>query len=170
MITDDKGRVFDIRQATKADIPYITQSWLYTYEESPEMDMPGFVRDNYFGYEHKRLDHLIPRASRAGSMYICHVGGAPHLIRGYLCAEAFEAFPVVHWLQVKKKFQREGVATALLTQFYQDFEITPGNLVYTYSCKDLRRFPHLTKKAVDRYNLVYLPQLKYTTMPAHWEV
>jgi len=163
-------KVFDIRQATKADIPYITQSWLYTFEESPEMDLPGLIRDDYFHYQHKIIDQLIPRASKGGSLYVCHVAQQPNMIRGYLCAEAFEAFPVVHWLQVKKKDQKQGVAAALMERFYKDFDIQPGNLLYTHSCKDLRRFPNLARKAKKRYQIVYHPWLKYTTLPEAWEV
>jgi len=33
----------EIRQIEKADLKYVCQSWLYDYQESPEMAMPGLI-------------------------------------------------------------------------------------------------------------------------------
>ena len=178
MIINEKG-AFDIRQAVGGDKEYILQSWMYAYENSPEMSMPGMSRDDYFAYTHRLLDEIIARCSRAGSCYVCHQPNAPHLIRGYLCAEALDAFPVVYWVNVKKQEKKKGVASALMEQFYRDFEITPGKLVYTFSSKDLRgkwdkkesRFnDDLPRKAKERYGIVYHPWWKYTSQAQGWEV
>ena len=175
-IINEKG-AFDIRQGVAGDKEYILQSWMYAYENSPEMKMPGLSRDDYFAYTHRLLDELIYRASKAGSLYVCHQPNAPHLIRGYLCAEATVAFPVVHWLNVKKQEKRKGVASALLEQFYLDFEIEPGKLLYTFSSKDLKggfrdgRFQNeLAEKAMERYGIIYHPWFKFTSQDMGWEV
>lgn len=176
MIVNEKGS-FDMRQAVGGDKEYILNSWLLAYKDSPEMNNPGLVSEDYFAYTHRRLDELISRSSKNGSMYVCHDPNAPYIIRGYLCAEATKAFPVVHWLNVKKKEKRKGVASALLEQFYMDFDIQPGNLLYTHSSKDLKgrfkdgRFNRdLADKAIERYHVVYHPWFKETTMPGDWEV
>ena len=160
---------YAIRQAERQDLKYICQSWLYAYQESPEMNMPGLINDDYFGYQHKLLDDIIPRASKAGSLYICHEEDKPHLFRGYLCAEPFDGLPVVHWLQIKKHSKRKGVATALMQQFYKDFGYVKGqNCVYTHSAKDLRQ-GWLSKRVKKEYAGCYVPWMKYTLAAPGWE-
>lgn len=161
---------YAFRQAERADLKYVCQSWLYSYQESPEMDMPGLINDDYFGYHHKLLDDILPRASKAGSLYICHEPGLPHMIRGYLVAEPFEGLPVVHWLNVKKGSKRQGVATALMLQFYKDFDYEQGqNCVYTHSSKDMKKQTWLSSKAKVDWSCVYLPWFKFTLAKPGWE-
>jgi hypothetical protein len=169
MIVNEKG-AFDIRQANSGDREYILNSWLLAYENSPEMRNPGIIRDDYFAYTHRLLDELISRASKAGSVYVCHQQDASYSIRGFMCAESFKAFPVVHWISVKKQEKKKGVASALLEQFYKDFDIKPGNLLYTFSSKDLRKHRDLADKARERYSIVYHPWFKYTSQEGGWEV
>jgi hypothetical protein len=153
----------EIRPIERADLKYVCQSWLYDYQESPEMDMPGLINDDYFGYQHKLLDDILPRASRAGSAYIMNEVGQPHLYRGWLVAEPFEGLPVVHFCKVKKGAMNQGVATALLERFFEDFGYTKGqNLVYTHSSKDVKRKHWLQGKMKDDWSCVYLPWFKFT--------
>jgi hypothetical protein len=162
--------LYHIRAVEKPDLKYICQSWLYAYQESPEMSNPGLVNNDYFGYQHKLIDDIIPRASAAGSAYICHEPGAPHLYRGYLIAEPFDNLPVVHWMQCKKGSWKQGVATALLHRFYDDFGYTKGqNLVYTHSSKMARSQGWMQAKMKKEWSCVYLPWFKYTLAEPGWE-
>jgi hypothetical protein len=160
----------EIRQIEKADLKYVCQSWLYDYQESPEMDMPGLVNDDYFGYQHKLIDDIIPRASKGRTAYICCEPGKKHLYRGWLIAEAYDGLPVVHFIKVKKQAMRQGVATALMARFYEDFGYSKNqNCVYTHSSKDIRRHRWLQTKMTRDYNAVYLPWFKYTLAKPGWE-
>lgn len=160
----------DIRQIERPDLKYVCQSWLYDYQESPEMAMPGLINDDYFGYQHKLIDDIIPRASAAGSAYIMNEPGQKHLYRGWMIAEPYDGLPVVHFIKVKKGAMNQGVATALMERFYSDFGYTKEhNCVYTHSAKDIRRFAWLQKKIKDDYNGVYLPWFKYTLAKPGWE-
>jgi ABC-type uncharacterized transport system substrate-binding protein len=153
----------DIRQIEKADLKYVCQSWLYDYQESPEMNMPGLINDDYFGYQHKLIDDILPRASKMGTAYIMNEPGQKHLYKGWLVAEAYAGLPVVHFMKVKKGSMNQGVATDLMERFYQDFGYTKGqNLVYTHSAKDVDRFRWLQKKMKDDWSAVYLPWFKFT--------
>jgi hypothetical protein len=158
---------YNIRAAEAgADLKYITQSWLYSYQQSPEMNQPGLINDDYFGYQHKMIDDIIPRASAAGSAYMCYEDAGKHLFRGYLIAEPYVGLPVVHWMQVKKGSKRQGVATAMLNRFYTDFGYVKGqNLVYTHSSKDLLQ-GWASKRAKKDWSCVYLPWFK-TTLAKH---
>jgi len=152
----------EIRPIEKPDLKYVCQSWLYDYQESPEMAMPGLINDDYFGYQHEMINHLLARASKAGSAYIMHEDGAPHLYRGWMVAEPFDNLPVVHFIKVKKGAMHQGVATELMRQFYEDFGYTKGqNCAYTHSSKDIRRFSWLQAKMKKDYSVVYLPWFKH---------
>lgn len=171
-VTTDKG-TFCIRQAVKADLEYILPSWMQTYEKSPEFDQPGVVRDEYFRHTHLILDELLARASQAGSLYVCHEEGAPHIIRGYLCAEVFKKpyhVAYLHWVQVKGKQWGQGVASALIDTFKRDFDIQENqNILYTFSSKAMT-LGKLSKLARSRHNLLYWPWFKFTSMEPGWEV
>jgi GNAT superfamily N-acetyltransferase len=136
----------------------------------PEMAMPGLINDDYFGYQHKLIDDIIPRASKFGSAYIMNEPGAKHLYKGWMIAEPYDGLPVVHFIKVKKEHMNQGVATALLGRFYEDFGYTKGqNLVYTHSAKDIRRFRWLQEKMTEEWSAVYLPWFKYTLAKPGWE-
>lgn len=159
----------EIRPIEKADLKYVCQSWLYDYRESPEMNMPGLINDDYFGYQHKLMDDLISRASKAGSAYIMNEPGHPHLYRGWLIAQPYENLPVVHFAKVKKGCMNQGVASALMERFYFDFRYTKGqNCVYTHSAKDILRYRWLRESMKD-WSCVYLPWFKYTLADPGWE-
>lgn len=170
MPSEIKQMVGEIRQIERADLKYVCQSWLYDYQESPEMDMPGLINDDYFGYQHKLIDDIIPRASKAGSAYIMCEPGQKHLYKGWLIAEPYDGLPVVHFIKVKKHSMNQGVATALMDRFYEDFQYVRGqNCVYTHSAKDVRRYRWLQKKMKDDWSAVYLPWFKYTLAKPGWE-
>lgn len=160
-----------IRHATTGDLDYILSSWQLTWEESPEMHFPGMIRDEYFRMTHLVLDELISRASNKGSLYIACERQAPHLIKGYLCAEAFTQPDIayVHWCQVKKQYWRQGLMTAMLDKFCKDFGVTDEqNLLYTFGSKHMKK-PGLYRYLNDRYSMVYWPWFKYTSQEPGWE-
>ena len=160
-----------IRQAEKGDLDYILSSWQLTYERSPEMNMPGMIRDEYFRMTHLVLDELISRSSRQGALYVACEQNAPHLIKGYACCEAFTKPDIayVHWVQVKKQFWRQGIMTLLVDQFVKDFGVTPEqNLLYTFSNKAMR-IPKFASYMNERYSTVYWPWFKYTSQEPGWE-
>ena len=176
-------RDYNIRQAMShdatdmygqpyTDVDYITHSWLHAYKQSPEMNNPGLTERDYFHYTHKKIDEILPRASAAGSVYMCIDGENENRYRGYLVAEAFEDFPpIIHWLQVKKEHKRQGVATALLKQFFIDFDFVPGACVYTFSSDDLKRKRSI-RVAFEEMGcrLLYIPDMKTTLNRPDWEV
>lgn len=149
---------FDIRPVVYADRKYILQSWLLDYQDSPAMDFPGVINDDYFGYEHDNVAQLLTWAMRAGSAYMATEPGRPHLFKGYLIAQPFENLPVVHFLKVKKNSLQSGVATGLVGRFFEDFNYQKGqNLVYTYGTKDMRK--KWLREVMEDWSCVYLPWL-----------
>jgi hypothetical protein len=170
-IVNAKG-AFDIRPAVRGDLDYILSSWQLTWERSPEMNCPGMIRDEYFRHAHLILDELISRSSENKALYICHQPGAPNLIRGFLCGEvrSWENVDVayLHWVQVKKKDWRKGVASALIERFRKDFLIKEDqNMLYTFTNSAVRN-QGIWEAAAD-LNLVFWPWFKYTSQEYGWE-
>ncbi len=162
-IINEKG-VFDIRPAERSDLEYILSTWKLTWEQSPEMDLPGMIRDKYFEQAGKLLEEIVPRASRNGSLYICQMQGAPHIIRGFLCGEVTTEPDIayLHWVGIKRKEWGKGVGSALMEAFIKDFDIRPEqNILYTFSSKAMQKCPGLAKKVTQRYSLVAFPWMKY---------
>jgi len=164
---------FDIRHAEEGDLDYILSSWQLTWERSPEWNMPGVIRDEYFRHAHLILDELISRSSANGALYVCHHTGSPHLIRGYLCGEVFKDPDIayLHWVQVKKPEWNKGVGQALMQTLVENFRIDlegGQNILYTFSNSALKR-PSFAQRACREYNLVYWPTFKYTSQAPGWE-
>ena len=159
-----------------ADRKYIIQSYLYDMEESPMFmtkqghPMPGLIRDDYFGYQHKLIEDFLPRSVKKAAAYMCCEDGANHLYKGYLIAEPYENLPVVHFLKVKKGAQQQGVATALMERFFQDFGYERGvnNVVYTMPTKDIHRKAWL-QDWIKRNRGVYLPWFVFLAAEPEWD-
>jgi len=171
-IINEKG-AFDIRHAEDSDLDYILSSWQLTWERSPEWNMPGTIRDEYFRHAHLILDELISRSSANDAPYVCHHAGSPPLIRGYLCGEVFQNPDIayLHWVQCKKPEWNKGVGQALMEAFTRNFNIDlegGQNILYTFSNSALKR-PAFAQKACQAYNLVYWPTFKYTSQALGWE-
>ena len=135
------------------------------------MDMPGMLRDEYFHKTHLILDELISRCSKKGSLYVACEEGAPYIIKGYLCGEAYQSPDIayLHWVQVKKKHWREGIGKQLIDTFVRDFGITrEQNLLYTFSNKAMK-LPGFARFMSERYSAVYYPWFKITSLPYGWE-
>lgn len=162
---------FMIRPAEKGDLDYIMHSWLTAYKRSPEMSQPFLPHAAYFRHGHLMLEELISRTSRQGSLYVACDPEAPYVIYGYLCAEAFQHpnIAYIHWCQVKKKHWRQGVMTGLVQKFQEDFQIAPNqNLLFTFSAS-MMKDRELSRRLGERFNLVYWPWFKYTSMEPGWE-
>ena len=162
---------YTIRPAEQGDLDYILHSWLTTYKKSPEMQQPCLPHAAYFRHGHLMLEEILSRTSKRGSLYVACDPSAPYVIYGYLCAEAFQ-YPnlaYIHWVQVKRKQWGQGMATAMIEKFKADFGVRDNqNLLFTFSANILRN-RELSRKAGERFNLVYWPWFKYTSMPEGWE-
>lgn len=176
-VINEKG-AFDIRPAHRSDLDYILSSWMRTWERSPEMNLPGMLRDQFYRHAHLLLDEIIPRCSKQGGLLVCHETGAPNIIRGFACGEVVSwhaqdgaegEIAYLHWVQTKKQYWRQGVAEALLEALQKDFGMTEDqNWLYTFSARVLKD-RELARKACERYNLVAWPWAKYTMMEPGWE-
>lgn len=174
-VINAKG-AFDIRPMTTGDLPYVIPSWMRTFKNSPEFRFPGLLSADYFRHQHLIIDDLIPRAHKRKAAYVCHHRGAPSLIRGYLVAEPYKHVKFVHWCMVKKTDWGKGVASALMERFIKDHGILPDdNILYTHGSNALLPVKPtnprhgFVKHIQEKYNLVYYPWFRYTSLEPGWE-
>jgi GNAT superfamily N-acetyltransferase len=165
----------EIRPGERGDLDYILSSWMRTWERSPEMAWPGMIRDEYFRHAHLMLDELVARSSGAGALYVACEAHSPHIIQGYLCGEpvVWKGPPQVqvnylHWVQVKKKYWGQGIATMLLDRYKRDFLIgDDDNILYTFGSSAAKR--EMFQPFMRRHNFTAWPWFKYTSQEPGWE-
>ena len=126
------GGSLDIRGKIPADIPYITSSWLRANRDSAAARFVG--NDVYFANHHAILERLW--ADPGVTWMVLVYGKNPNFILGFMCAEASDQGPVIHWVHVRPEFRRMGFARRMVETFLQGQD---GNRVwYTTSTASSR--------------------------------
>jgi len=151
------SEALQIRKAGRADIPFITSSWLESFRNAPMVR--GVPNSIYYHYHHKSLEEVLPRSV---VLMACNAEDTDQLV-GFICAEVFEKSLVVHYVYVKQAFRRLEVAKRML-QTLIDSE-KPELIQYTAQTPSIFEFE---RKLKDQ-GMVYNPYLLYTTLPAGWE-
>lgn len=151
------SEALQIRKAGRADIPFITSSWLESFRNAPMVR--GVPNSIYYHYHHKILEEVLPRSV---VLMACNAEDTDQLV-GFICAEVFEKSLVVHYVYVKQAFRRLEVAKRML-QTLIDSE-KPELIQYTAKTPSIFEFE---RKLKDQ-GMVYNPYLLYTTLPAGWE-
>ena len=96
-----------IRTATEADVPFIFNSWLKSYQASQRSVLPAI----YFDGQHKRIEAILQR-----STVLLAVNKADDTqIYGYLVFEMVQDVLVIHYAYVKNMYRQMGIF-ALLSQ------------------------------------------------------
>lgn len=114
-----ESKVLDIRGRIPADIPFVTNSWLQSYRS----EMRGVGNDVYYLNHHDGIERLW--ASENVVWLVACWPKDPSYIMGWLCAEATDAGPVVHYIYVRHSVNSEqnlrglGIATRLVETFLQ---------------------------------------------------
>ncbi len=96
-----------LRPPQKTDLPFIYNSWLESYKDSPDNPIKG---EAYYSY-HKML--LISILDRSIISILCNPDD-PWQIYGYCVYEFVNDSIVIHWLQVKHLWKQLGFATFIL--------------------------------------------------------
>jgi hypothetical protein len=96
-----------LRPPKPSDLPFIYNSWLRSYKESPDNPIQG---EAYYSY-HKML--IISILERAQISILCDPQ-YPDTIYGYAIYEFTDDSIVMHWLQVRYTFKRLGFARFIL--------------------------------------------------------
>lgn len=120
------GVDIQIRERMAADVPFITHAWMEGAKHTaPYRGILGPIRSHY---EHR----LIEEAWRDPRV-VWLVAAWPQDVNfcyGFLCGEATDAGPMVHWVYVRKHMTRMGVGTALMEDFLRGQDRTKGIITH----------------------------------------
>ena len=145
----------EIRRARKADIPFITSSWLKSNRYGYMVQsVPNTV---YYHQHHKVLEQIIPRSV---VLVACNHED-PDQILGWMCAEVVDTAMVVHYVYVKKSFRRFGLAKRLIDTMAKVED--PPAFMATHSNRDIR-------DTLERHNVIYNPYLLFAKLPDNWMI
>lgn len=139
-----------LRPPKKTDLPFIYNSWLESYKESPDNPIKG---DAYYSY-HKML--LISILERSIISILCNPEVEDQIF-GYAIYELTEDSIVLHWLHVKHTYKRLGFARFILDSII-DLGESKGifNPIVTITAKGLS-YMHIK----DKFNHIYRPKLAF---------
>lgn len=132
----EAGGVVDIRGKIAEDIPYLTSTWLRSNRDSAAARFLG--NDVYYGNHHGIIERLWADPGVTW-MVLCYARN-PNFILGWMCAEATDRGPVVHYVYVRPEFRRWGFARRLVEAFLQGLDLKgEGTRIwYTSSTVDAR--------------------------------
>lgn len=100
-----------IRRMVDDDRAYITHTWLHTHR--------------HFGDWHVRMDRevymrchrlVVHRLIEAHATLVAYDPEDPRVILGFLCGDNYASAPVVHFIYVRDRLRRFGVAKALMLE------------------------------------------------------
>lgn len=101
--------VTDFRPARPSDVPFILDSWIKSFRESP---WAGVVPNNQF-YDVTRsaIEGLLERGAR---LVVACSKADPDQILGWSCTEKVRGGDAAHFVYVKDPYRRRGLATELI--------------------------------------------------------
>ena len=142
-----------VRKAGRADIPFITSSWLRSFRDGYLVrSIPNTV---YYYQHHKILEALLPRSV---VLIACNEEN-PDQILGWICAEVVDTALVIHYMYVKQPFRKFGIAKRLVG-ILEESESPPAVMV-THSTP-------ISRPIIKDKGWVYNPYLLFATLPADW--
>lgn len=143
-----------LRAAGKADIPFITSSWLKSYRDSAAVK--GVPNTIYYASHHRVLEHLIPRST----VLVAANPDATEQILGWICAELVNGAFVLHFLYVKNVFRRFGLAQKLVASL-EEVE-KPVAHFFTHRTRSMTRWEQGRR-------WIYNPYYVWKTLPEGWD-
>lgn len=104
-----ENKLFDIRPLLSADVPFVYNSWLKSYRDSPMVkSIPNTI---YYAEHHKVIENLLKQTNCLAAV-ACNPEDA-NQIYGYIVGEMIEKALCVHWVYCKHPFRGNGIAKAL---------------------------------------------------------
>jgi hypothetical protein len=119
-----------IRVAELSDIPFIFNSWLKSYRDSPAVkNVPNTV---YYAEHHKVIEEVL--ASKSLMILVACNKEDQDQICGYIVAELTPELSVIHWLYCKHTFRKLGIAK-LLESSLMNMSLSGSTHIYTHMSK-----------------------------------
>ena len=111
--------MFKIRDGTKDDLNFITNSWLKSSRENvPEFSNFKIDGTLFWPYMKVIIDHALKRCLVRVAVDLADEN---HII-GYIVFDPYAEIRIIQWIYVKAPFRRFGVAKGLLAETLLDLE------------------------------------------------
>ncbi len=132
--------LFTIRDALPDDVPFVFNSWLKSYRDSPMVkSIPNTI---YYDEHHRVIERLLQKPELC-AFVACNPEDS-NQIYGYVLAErAFDGqggcvSTTFHWIYCKHPFRGNGIAKALFEKVQHGKPATPGHQTfYTHRVKNV---------------------------------
>lgn len=128
-----------LRQGRKADVRFITNSWLKSYRDS--WAVKGCPNDLYYKYQHKVIEALLPSS---GVLVLCDTQDEDHIV-GWMVYQRAHGLVLVHYLYVKYPFRKHGFARQMVEQVLKaetQPDGTPPTVIWTHKTKGMNEILH----------------------------
>ena len=122
-----------VRLAGQDDIAFVSNSWLKSYRDADAV--AGCPNRVYFPWQHRVLERLIPRAA----LLVACLDSDPSKIAGWCCYERQSGAIVLHYVYVKGKHRRLGLARQMI-EMVRDAEAVP-TVFFTHRTPVVDRLP-----------------------------
>lgn len=125
----------NVRGRVAEDVPFVTAAWMRASKFALPYSRMGAELPVQEHHIHRHIERLW--RDRHVTWLVAAWPEDLNVAYGFLCGEATDAGPVLHWLYVRGQFRRLGVGTALLGEFMRDAQ-APGAFI-TARTQDLDR-------------------------------
>lgn len=125
------NKLFLLRDLTKEDLPFLYNSFLKSYRDSPAVkSVPNSI---YYAGQHAIIETII--ASPHATIFIACNPDDIQQIYGYALGEMHDTTAVVHWIYCKHPFRGNGIGTALVGALIKDAQ----TIYYTHRVKNIEK-------------------------------
>lgn len=139
-VTSQFGLSYDIAHVEPSELNFILHSWKKSYREA----CPDIRTDDYYRLQGAVCDEIL---SRFPTILVARTSDGVAL--GWVLAESTELGLVVHYLYVKSRGRRLGVAKALLSAVLNEVDEGGDALLYTHKTR--------TAPIAERYGFKFVP-------------
>lgn len=125
-MSDKPVALFQLRTVQPSDIPFLFNSWLKSYRDSPMVK--SIPNTTYYNAHHTIIERLLK--SPGAIAYIACNPEDPDQIYAYIVGEYWQdVATVIHWIYCKHPFRSNGIGSALIAKLL-DRIVAPGHITY----------------------------------------
>ena len=129
-----------IRAIREGDAPFIFNSWLRSYRESPAVVA---VPNGIFYEQHHKVISRILESSYSQVLVACDAEDDDKLY-GYVVGEFLPGVNIIHWVYCKQECRREGIGGQLVAEIMVGSELPVQYSHFTRFIKKINTKIHMT--------------------------
>lgn len=139
-LANNPNNLYQLRPATVADIPFITNSWLRSYRNNCR-NIWGVPSELYYQGQHEVVERIFASANLK-AFVACNPEDDSQIFGYIIATTPVEDTLCVHWVYCKQPLRKFGVGKGLF------LALKPTSYAHTY-------YSHRTTEAIDKLALKY---------------